>query len=343
MDDEALYYVMDHYPLKALNHKSDEFEGVSIYKGEIPHDVDHHGMIRLNLKTTFAPKAKEKSYDLGENFAPLSIDTEFLADQLYRFSGELDYESAAYLASTIPERGSEASKKIARQYLTEQYEALGYETELHSFSSFWNSGVNVIAKKQVSSNLPTIILSSHYDSMNNKGADDNGAGTIANLAIAKALRNYDLDFNVLFVAFDLEEKGLLGSKAYVNKLAKENKLSNIAAVINIEMLGYDSDNDGAVHVIHCNENSSKSLYNAYWKSTRKAKLALKDVEACTNRSDHAPFWQKNVPAIVISQNFFGGDGNPCYHKSCDTTDKVNWSYINENTQAILDLVTSLRL
>ena len=79
-----------------------------------------------------------------------------------------------------------------------------------------------------------------------KVSDDNGAGTIANLAIAKALRNYDLDFNVLFVAFDLEEKGLLGSKAYVNKLAKENKLSNIAAVINIEMLGYDSDNDGAV-------------------------------------------------------------------------------------------------
>ena len=68
-------------------------------------------MIRLNLKTTFAPKAKEKSYDLGENFAPLSIDTEFLADQLYRFSGELDYESAAYLASTIPERDLKLLKR----------------------------------------------------------------------------------------------------------------------------------------------------------------------------------------------------------------------------------------
>ena len=59
MDDEALYYVMDHYPLKALNHKSDEFEGVSIYKGEIPHDVDHHGMIRLNLRQHLLQRQKK--------------------------------------------------------------------------------------------------------------------------------------------------------------------------------------------------------------------------------------------------------------------------------------------
>ena len=157
------------------------------------------------------------------------------------------------------------------------------------------------------------------------------------------MQNTDLDFNILFIAFDLEEKGLLGSKAYVKKLASENKLKNIAAVINIEMLGYDSDNDGAVHIIHCNENSSKSLYDAYWQSTRASGLKLKDVSACTNRSDHAPFWQKNVPAIVISQNFFGGDGNPCYHKSCDTVDNVNWEYIENNTQAILDMVVNLKI
>ena len=261
---------------------------------------------------------------------------------LHKLSGEIDFESAG-LATRIPERGSESAKKSSRDFLVDAYEALGYETELHNFGGFWNKGVNVIAKKTTSKNAPTVILSSHYDSMDNKGADDNGAVTIANLVIAKALRNIDLDFNILFVAFDLEEKGLLGSKAYVKSLQKKGQLSNIAAVINIEMLGYDSDNDGAIHVIHCNENSSKKLYDAYWKSTKKAKLKLVDVEACTNRSDHAPFWQKNIPAIVLSQNFFGGDGNPCYHKSCDDVSIINWNYINANTQAILNLVTSLKI
>ena len=65
-------------------------------------------------------------------------------------------------------------------------------------------------------------------------------------SLQKALKNVDLHFNVLFVAFDLEEKGSFGSKAYVKELQKTGKLQNIAAVINIEMLGYDSDNDAVV-------------------------------------------------------------------------------------------------
>ena len=277
-----------------------------------------------------------------KNFTNPSIDTNYLENMLYKLSGEIDFESAQ-IATRIPERGSDAAKKLSRDFLISAYQDLGYETELHEFGGFWNKGVNVIAKKIKSKDSPTVILSSHYDSMNNKGADDNAAGTISNLAIAKALKSVDLDFNVFFVAFDLEEKGLLGSKAYVKKLATNGQLSNIAAVINIEMLGYDSDDDGAIHVIHCNENSSKSLYDAYWKSTKSSGLGLVDVSACTNRSDHAPFWQKNVPAIVISQNFFGGDGNPCYHKKCDDVSIVNWNYINQNTQAILNLVNSLKL
>ena len=342
IDDEKKYFIMDHFPKLAHDHASLDFEGVSIYEGEIPHDVDHHGMITLNLETTIAPKAVKRQYEVVQNFTTPAIDEFFLEEMLYKLSGEIDFESAG-IATRIPERGSESAKESARNFLISAYRDLGYDTELHAFGGFWNKGVNVIAKKTISKNAPTVILSSHYDSMNNKGADDNGAGTIANLVIAKALKNVDLDFNVLFVAFDLEEKGLLGSKAYVKELQKTGKLQNIAAVINIEMLGYDSDNDGAIHVIHCNENSSKRLYDAYWKSTKQAKLKLVDVEACTNRSDHAPFWQKNIPAIVLSQNFFGGDGNPCYHKKCDDVSIINWNYINANTQAILNLVTSLKI
>ena len=219
---------MDHFPKSAHDHASLDFEGVSLYEGEIPPDIDHHGMITLNLENTVAPKAISRSYEIIHNFTNVSIDENYIEDMLNKLSGEIDFESAG-LATRIPERGSDSAKKASRDFLVSAYEVLGYETELHEFGGFWNKGVNVIAKKIVSKDAPIVILSSHYDSMNNKGADDNGAGTISNLAIAKALKNTDLDFNIFFVSFDLEEKGLLGSKAYVKYLQQTKMQPKIAA------------------------------------------------------------------------------------------------------------------
>ena len=73
IDDEKKYFIMDHFPKLAHDHASLDFEGV-IYEGEIPHDVDHHGMITLNLETTIAPKAVKRQYEVVQNFAP-AIDS----------------------------------------------------------------------------------------------------------------------------------------------------------------------------------------------------------------------------------------------------------------------------
>ena len=47
------------------------------------------------------------------------------------------------------------------------------------------------------------------------------------------------------------------------------------------------------------------------------------------------------PAIVVSENFFGGDGNPCYHQSCDKVDKVNFDYMTRLTTALARAVAEL--
>jgi hypothetical protein len=70
-------------------------------------------------------------------------------------------------------------------------------------------------------------------------------------------------------------------------------------------------------------------------------IPLKKIDACTNRSDHAVFWEYDRPAIVVSQNFFGGDGNPCYHRTCDTVQKVNWTYMEKMTRAAANTVYGL--
>jgi Zn-dependent M28 family amino/carboxypeptidase len=70
----------------------------------------------------------------------------------------------------------------------------------------------------------TIILGAHYDSrgsfgsMRAPGANDNGSGTIALLAIARTIGRKGMTFrsNVELIAFAGEEQGLLGSRAYAS-------------------------------------------------------------------------------------------------------------------------------
>lgn len=241
-------------------------------------------------------------------------------------------------STTITNRASIDNKTKARAWLRANYEALGYTVTEHRY----DSGINLVAEKRPAAPIDDQIfmVSSHLDTVQTAGADDDGSGTISSLTIARALANVDLKRTIRFVAFDEEERGLVGSSAYAQELSSAGTISKVS-LMNIEMTGYDSDNDGDFHTIDCNENSSPQLSRALLNAITNEGIALKKVEACTNRSDHAAFWDYNRPAIVISQNFFGGDGNPCYHRSCDTVQKVNWDYMEKLTRAAANAVYNL--
>ena len=239
---------------------------------------------------------------------------------------------------TITNRASADMKSKARAWLRATYESLGYTVT----ESRYASGSNFIAEKRPTNPVDDqiFIVSGHLDTVQTAGADDDGSGVISSLAIARALRDLPLKRTIRFVAFDEEERGLIGSAAYANELVRTGEINKVS-VFNIEMTGYDSDNDGDFHTIDCNENSSPMLSRALLSAISQQGIALKKVDACTNRSDHAVFWEHNRPAIVVSQNFFGGDGNPCYHRSCDTTQKLNWDYMAKITKAAANAVVSL--
>lgn len=263
----------------------------------------------------------------------LTIDQDFLEEKLRILSGA----STALLSGkeiTINERSSKKGKENTRAFLKQEYEAIGFTTSLQDYSSLFNSGSNFIAEKVGLDPSKVVLLASHMDTVNSPGADDNGSGTIAALAIAAALKDKTLRYTLRIVAFDQEEKGLLGSAAYAKALNKDGSIKQLVGLIDFEMTGYDSDDDGAFHVIDCKENSSADLTTRLMRVVARDPLRLKKVEACTNRSDHASFWKYNVPAIVISQNFFGGDGNPCYHKTCDKVDIMNFPYMTRLTTAV---------
>ncbi len=236
---------------------------------------------------------------------------------------------------TLANRATAENKTLARRWLERELTGLGYSVTLHSYGT----GVNLIAEKKstLSSDGDIIMITAHLDTVMTAGADDNGSGITTALTAARALSEKQLRQTIRIVAFDEEERGLVGSGAYAKHLAKTGEISKIR-VINLEMTGYDSDDNGDFHAIDCNENTSSQLTRAVLASISSAGLALRRVEACTTRSDHSSFWNYDRPAIVLSQNFFGGDGNPCYHRSCDTTTKINFGYMTKLAQGVANAI-----
>jgi len=280
--------------------------------------------------------------DLDLQVPKVDIDQVYLLDRLRTLAGEQKAEIAGREV-LIRERRQGEMKQYARDWLRQEYEALGYTVREESYAGLSFTGsANFVAERVGEDPGRVLILSSHLDSVGNAGADDNASGTVAALAIAKALKDLPLKVTLRVVAFDEEEIGLVGSKAYVSALRSRGELSQIVGAINLEMLAYQSREDGAFHVIDCAENESDRLAQVFRRiAASDVELRLRPERACTNRSDHASFWRAGIPAVVVSENFFGGDGNPCYHRSCDQFKRINADYLTRMTRLVARAVAVL--
>jgi hypothetical protein len=241
------------------------------------------------------------------------LKDEYLVDTLAILSGEKD--------PVLANRGRKEGRAAAREFMRQEFESFGYKVSEHTY----RSGTNLIAEKAGPSGK-FLIVSAHYDSVNNAGADDDASGVVAMLATARLLRDKDLKHGVRFVAFDEEELGLVGSRAYVKELVARGEAGQILGDLQMEMMGYNAKKDGRFHVISCDRPDSRFLVDAFVETVRNLPSGLKITETCTDRSDHASFWDHDIPAIVISENFFGGDSNPCYHRACDRMEGMHLDY-----------------
>ena len=291
----------------------------------------NEGAVSLREEKVETPISLNDMFHISEQ--QVNIDRNFLKQKLEELSGAIPVNIGGSTVR-IQERRSSTGRMRARAYLTQEFEKIGFEVSEHSYTQSFYQGINLIAEKKGKNPNKYFIISAHYDTVNTAGADDDGTGIIGILAIAQALQNVSLDYSLRVVCFDQEELGLVGSKAYAADLYSSGELNNMIGLIQLEMLGYDIDSDGGYHVIDCNENSSPNISDSVIKTVTTSKIPLNLVPACTNRSDHASFWRYNKPAIVISQNFFGGDSNPCYHRSCDKVANIDYNYMQKIVTAV---------
>ena len=193
-----------------------------------------------------------------------------------------------------------------------------------------------------------IVVGAHYDHDGEEngriwnGADDNASGTSGLLELAEAFSaGVRPGRSVLLSAWAAEEKGMLGSKYYVQN--PPIPLADTVAMFQIDMIGRNeehganrseglleeraSENGNMLNVL--GSLFSPDMRGAVEHANSGVGLELRfrydyGAQNMIRRSDHWSFLTRRVPALFL----FGGI-HPDYHTPSDTADKVNYSKLEQ--------------
>lgn len=243
-----------------------------------------------------------------------------------------------------------AGGERARAYIVSRLEAIGVGAppmgRLQPFEAQGRTregpktfnGVNILGLIE-GTRVPDryIVVTAHYDHVGvnegqiYNGADDNASGVATMLEIAARLQAQKPEHSVIFVAFDAEERGLLGAKHFVQ--APPVPLSSIAMNLNFDMTAR-AETDMKLWVTGTYQNPTfrpileavpamGGVSLAFGKDTPQDTGENNWVEA----SDHGPFFRANVPFLYL-----GVDYHPDYHRPSDDFERITPAVFQSATE-----------
>jgi hypothetical protein len=230
---------------------------------------------------------------------------------------------------SLPNRQTPANRTAARQFLLDQFGQIGLTGQVHDYGS----GQNVYAVlASTDGSREYVVLGAHFDSVRGcPGANDNATGVAAVYAAARYLGTLPCrSRNVLFVLFDQEEDGLVGSRAFARKLKGDGL--TVHSVHTIDQLGWDSDGDRRIEA-ELPDKGLRELYIAAATDLGRSDPAGAVVATNTASTDHASF-RPDFPAIGLTEEYRGGDTTPHYHRPTDTYPTVNLDFLKSSTVLI---------
>lgn len=248
-------------------------------------------------------------------------------------------------------------------YLAAQFASMGYQVTRHSFESSDGTARNVVATQETTSavsHLAPLLIGAHYDTVSGSpGADDNASALAVLLETAQVMKESSFKRPLRFVAFCLEEQGLLGSTAYATMLRQQQE--TIAGAIILECVGYARSEEGtqqtppgvpvAVPTVGnflavVGNQTSQSLTVAVEQAMRShvpvVPLVVPDngeLLPDTRRSDHAAFWEQGFPAVMLTDtaNF----RNPHYHQPTDQLDTLSLDFMGQVANGVVAAIKQL--
>ena len=261
-------------------------------------------------------------------------------------------KTLSYLASDEMEgrKPGNPGNFIAVSFIKKEFESYGLETHLQKFTYTFRWRVGLIRWRTVEIETMNVIgvlkgtsdkhvvIGAHMDHLGldgdgdaYNGADDNASGTTAILELAEAFgksKTKPKD-TIVFIAFNAEELGLLGSKHYVNNPLLP--LDDCKLMINLDMVGRLR----GTTVTAQGGNLSRSVTQLVDKLDDDYPFDV-NITAAGNRSDHAPFNWNGVPVL-----FFHTGTHPQYHRTTDDSDLINYEGLVNIAKFVKDLTVEV--
>jgi hypothetical protein len=203
-----------------------------------------------------------------------------------------------------------------------------------------------------------VLVGAHYDSVPEcPGADDNASAVAAMLGCAAACALWRPQLPVVFVAFNREEEHLKGSRDFVETFLPGANF-NVQCAHVLEMVGYAKHESGTQKVptalpiqipdkgdflgLLANDASAEKMDEVMRTACTyapefpviglKVHLGVERVFPVLARSDHVPFWEKGIPAVMWTDT--SEFRNPHYHLHTDTPETLDYDFLTGVTQVL---------
>jgi Zn-dependent M28 family amino/carboxypeptidase len=243
----------------------------------------------------------------------------------------------------------------ARAYIRERFIQIGLRPQGSAFDRPFTfarkdgtqvQGVNLVARIEgTSSSDKVLVVSAHYDHLGIKGgktyngADDNASGVAGLLAVAEAFKAAPPRHTVLIVAFDGEESGLRGAKAFVAD--PPVPLAKIGLAVNFDMISKNAK--GELYVSGAGPQPYlKPVLDGVAKTALVTLKLGHDTDAdgqqnnWTMQSDQGPFAAAGVPWV-----YFGVEDHPEYHQATDDFDTMPQDFFKRAVATVVSATRAL--
>ncbi|MCU0372201.1 MAG: M20/M25/M40 family metallo-hydrolase [Ignavibacteria bacterium] len=260
-----------------------------------------------------------------------------LSKLIREFSGDTATMIGGVSYTLLSRHSSSVHNPKAAQFIYERFLSYGLQPKYMNYSA---NGTNVYVKK-TGTKYPNrqYIICAHYDDMPSgplaPGADDNASGSCAVMEAARLLANRNFEYTLIFVLFDEEEQGLIGSKNFADSAYFRG--DSIIGVINLDMISWDGNNDYQIN-IRSNTPSLPMAYTAINVFYIYQPVLVPFIVMNVTSSDHASFWTRGYKAICGIQQ--RSEFNQYYHTINDKFQIISMPYYLSYTRsAIAALMT----
>ncbi|MFO7862806.1 MAG: M20/M25/M40 family metallo-hydrolase, partial [Salinivirgaceae bacterium] len=204
---------------------------------------------------------------------------------------------------------------------------------------------NVAAYVEGTQSNEWVVVGAHYDHLGmggkysgsrapekmavHNGADDNASGVAMVMMLAEYYKKHTPASNMAFVLFGAEERGLVGSKHFVQNLPFPKE--KIKAMVNFDMVGRLVDSSMSISGVATADEFETLLEN--WNG-KPIHLALGG--GGYSGSDQAAFYAEKIPVL-----FFNTGLHEDYHTPDDDVEKINYPGMELVANLSVNLLDSL--